>query len=120
MDTYIECVENCDFYSIYEFVIVSLSFPTLLQLICTNPLHNDSTRRATSVTYRCSTILPNLKLVQQRDQYPTTRATQCVAQRNSSSTGVDVVRAQAENLGVGFDDGGEGFVELPDGNVFFL
>jgi hypothetical protein len=43
-----------------------------------------------------------------------------VAKRNSSSTWVDIVSAQTEDLGIGFDDGGKGFVELPDGDVFFF
>jgi len=58
--------------------------------------------------------------MQQRDQYPAPRATQCVSQCNSSSPWVHVVDTKTEDLRVGFDDGGEGFVELPNGNVFFL
>jgi len=55
--------------------------------------------------------------MQQRNQYPASRATQCVSQRNSTSPWVYVVGAETEDLGVGLDDGGEGFVELPDGDV---
>jgi hypothetical protein len=43
-----------------------------------------------------------------------------VAKCNSSSSGVDVVGSQTEDLGVGFDDGGESLVELPNGNVLLL
>lgn len=40
-----------------------------------------------------------------------------MSQRNSASSRVDVVASETEDLGVGFDDGGKGFVELPDGDV---
>jgi hypothetical protein len=40
-----------------------------------------------------------------------------VSKSNSSSPGVYIIGTETENLGVGFDDGGEGFVELPDGDV---
>jgi hypothetical protein len=43
-----------------------------------------------------------------------------VAERNSSSPRVNVVNTETKDLGVGFDDGGKCFVELPDGDVFFL
>jgi hypothetical protein len=43
-----------------------------------------------------------------------------VTERNSSSSWVHIVSSKTDNLGVGYDDGGEGFVELPDGDVFFL
>lgn len=43
-----------------------------------------------------------------------------MTQRNSSSTRVDVVRAEAKDLRVGLDDGSERLVELPDGDVFLL
>jgi hypothetical protein len=39
---------------------------------------------------------------------------------NGSSSWVHIVGPKTDNLGVGFDDGGEGFIELPDGDVFFL
>lgn len=58
--------------------------------------------------------------MQQRNQYPATRAAQRVTKRNSSTPGVDVVGAETEDFGVGLDDGGKGFVELPDGDVFLL
>jgi hypothetical protein len=58
--------------------------------------------------------------MQQRHQYPATRATKCVSKCNSTSPWVDVVGTQTEDLGVGFDDGSEGLVELPDGDVFLL
>jgi hypothetical protein len=40
-----------------------------------------------------------------------------VSQSNSSTPWVYVVGAETEDLGVSLDDGGEGFVELPDGDV---
>lgn len=43
-----------------------------------------------------------------------------MAQSDSSSARIDIVRSQTEDLGVGFDDGGEGLVEFPDRDVFFL
>jgi hypothetical protein len=43
-----------------------------------------------------------------------------VSECNSTSSWVDVVSSEAEYLGVGLDDGGKSFVELPDGNVFLL
>jgi hypothetical protein len=42
-----------------------------------------------------------------------------VTQCDGTSPRVDVVDTQAEDLCVGFDDCGEGLVELPDGNVGF-
>jgi hypothetical protein len=58
--------------------------------------------------------------MQQRDQYPAARATKCVTKCNSTSSWVDIVGTESQDLGVGFDDGSEGLVELPDGNVLFL
>lgn len=43
-----------------------------------------------------------------------------MTQGDSSSTGVDILGAKAEDLCVGLDDSGEGLVELPDGDVFLL
>jgi hypothetical protein len=43
-----------------------------------------------------------------------------VAECNGTSAWVHVVGTKADDFRVGFDDGGEGFVELPDGDVFFL
>jgi hypothetical protein len=43
-----------------------------------------------------------------------------VSERNRSSSWVDVVSSETEDLGVGLDDGGEGLVELPDGDVLLL
>jgi hypothetical protein len=43
-----------------------------------------------------------------------------VSERNGSTSWVHVVGPKPDDLGVGFDDGGEGLVELPDGDVFFL
>ena len=42
-----------------------------------------------------------------------------MSQRNSAASWVDVLRAQTEDLSIGLDDGGKGFVEFPDGNVRF-
>ena len=39
--------------------------------------------------------------------------TQC----DGATSGINIVNPEAEDLGVGFNYGGEGFVELPDGNV---
>ena len=39
---------------------------------------------------------------------------------DGSSARVDVVGSETKDLGVGFDDSGESFVEFPDGDVFFL
>jgi len=58
--------------------------------------------------------------MQQSNQYPATRAAKRVSQRNSASSWIDVVASQAEDLGVGLDDGGEGLVEFPDGDVFLF
>ena len=43
-----------------------------------------------------------------------------MSQCDSSSSWVYIVLTETEDLGVGFDHGGEGFVELPDGDVFLL
>jgi hypothetical protein len=43
-----------------------------------------------------------------------------MAQRNRATTRIHILAAQTQDLGVGFDDGGEGFVEFPDGDVFFF
>jgi hypothetical protein len=43
-----------------------------------------------------------------------------VSQRNGASSRVDVVASEAEDLGIGFDDGGEGLVEFPDSNVLLF
>jgi hypothetical protein len=40
-----------------------------------------------------------------------------MSQSNSSTPRVYIVGAETKDLGVGLDDGGEGFVELPDGDV---
>ena len=40
-----------------------------------------------------------------------------MSQSNSTTPWVYVIGAETENLGVGLDHGGEGFVELPDGDV---
>jgi hypothetical protein len=58
--------------------------------------------------------------MQQRDQNATSRAAQRVAQRNRASSRVHIVSAEPEDLGIRFDDCGEGLVEFPDGNVFLL
>jgi hypothetical protein len=40
-----------------------------------------------------------------------------VAERNGTTSGIDVIGTETEDLGVGLDDGRKGFVEFPDGNV---
>jgi len=55
--------------------------------------------------------------MQQCNQYSTTRATKRVAQCDGATSRVDIVDAEVENFGIGFDDSSKGFVELPDGNV---
>jgi hypothetical protein len=39
---------------------------------------------------------------------------------DSAASGVNVLDPKAENLGVGFDDCGEGFVELPNTDIRLL
>jgi len=58
--------------------------------------------------------------VQQRDEDPATGAAEGVAQRDGAAARIDVVDAEAEDLRVGLDDGGEGLVELPHGDVLLL
>jgi hypothetical protein len=58
--------------------------------------------------------------MQQRDQNTASRATQRVAQRNRASSRVHIVSAEPKDLGVRFDDCGEGLVEFPNRNVFLL
>jgi hypothetical protein len=57
--------------------------------------------------------------MQQRNQYPATRTTESVAESDSTSSRVHVVDTKAKNLCICFDDSGESFVELPDGDVRF-
>jgi hypothetical protein len=94
--------------------------PYRLQLIHPNPLNNNPTRRAPTITYRRDPILPNLQLMQQRHQNATPAAPQRMAQRNRATARIHILAAQTQDLGVGFDDGGKGFVEFPDGDVFFF
>jgi hypothetical protein len=55
--------------------------------------------------------------VQQRDEDAAPRAAERVAQRNGAAARVHLVIVQADQLAVCFDDGGEGLVEFPDGDV---
>lgn len=43
-----------------------------------------------------------------------------MTERDGASAWVHVVSAEPKDLGVGFDDGSERFVELPDGDVFLF
>jgi hypothetical protein len=90
---------------------------SLSQLIRAHSLHNNTRRRTTTVANHSSAVLANLQLVQQCHQNPASGATQRVPEGNGASPWVHVVCTQTEDLGVCFDDGCEGFVELPDGDV---
>jgi hypothetical protein len=83
-------------------------------------LHNDTRSCASSIANRRRAVLTNFELMQQRNQDPATRAPERVAERNRASSWVDIIGTETKDLGVGFDDHGEGFVELPDGDVFLL
>jgi hypothetical protein len=96
-----------------------LNIPTHLQLIHPNPLNNNPTRRAPTITYRRNPILANLQLMQQRHQNATPTAPQRMTQRNGATARIHILAAQTQDLGVGFDDGGKGFVKFPDGDVGF-
>jgi len=87
------------------------------QLVHGHALHNDTRGRATAIADGRNAILPRLQLMQQCDEDPASGAAQRVAEGNRAAAGVHVGGFEAEDLGVGFDDGGEGFVEFPDGDV---
>lgn len=90
---------------------------TDLQISMGDPLHNDSTGSTAAVANGRTSVLTRLQLMQQSHQDPTSGATQSMSQRNGSAPGVDIVGAQSQNLGIRLDHGGEGLVELPDGDV---
>lgn len=107
------------FFVSYLSVDIMYSLQNHLQLVRADSLHNNTGRGASSIANSCSTVLPDLELVQQSDQYPASRAAESVSKGNGSTPRVHVGGLKTQDLCIGFDDGGKGLVEFPDRDVFF-
>lgn len=70
----------------------------LLQIVCVDSLYHNACRCTSAVTYRRTTVLALLQLVEKRDHYPCARAADGMTESDGAASWVDVIRSKTEDL----------------------